>query len=216
MSNTMLPILLLVHQGIYADFFRFTQWDSPNPSTFNVDWMTGNGDCNITYAQFTDFSQSNMFDLRYCNYQKDLFHGVMPNAQFGDTAAVPLSGGSGSSVYRELCVSRHFLSFCCNGDYKQCATELYVRKIEDFYNYLERMKLARWYEEQQVYFEKDYALGEDMIFFYDNVNLDPEEIKNSLAYQKYEIETISKSKGRQEFLVCPPTESDYYLPGPLS
>ncbi|QIR82335.1 major capsid protein [Chicken microvirus mg7_7] len=87
---------LLAYQKIYADFFRFTQWESPNPSTFNVDWMTGNGDCNVSSAQFTDFSQSNMFDLRYCNYQKDLFHGIMPNAQFGDTAAVPLSGGSGS------------------------------------------------------------------------------------------------------------------------
>ena len=87
---------LLAYQKIYADFFRFTQWESPNPSTFNVDWMTGNGDCNISSAQFTDFSQSNMFDLRYCNYQKDLFHGIMPNAQFGDTAAVPVGLGSGS------------------------------------------------------------------------------------------------------------------------
>lgn len=87
---------LLAYQKIYADFFRFTQWESPNPSTFNVDWMTGNGDCNVSSAQFTDFSQSNMFDLRYCNYQKDLFHGIMPNAQFGDTAAVPLGAGSGS------------------------------------------------------------------------------------------------------------------------
>lgn len=88
---------LLAYQKIYADFFRFTQWESPNPSTFNVDWMTGNGDCNISSAQFTDFSQSNMFDLRYCNYQKDLFHGIMPNAQFGDTAAVPLNISSTST-----------------------------------------------------------------------------------------------------------------------
>lgn len=94
---------LLAYQKIYADFFRFTQWESPNPSTFNVDWMTGNGDCNVSSAQFTDFSQSTMFDLRYCNYQKDLFHGIMPNAQFGDTAAVPLGGGSVSgSLSREF------------------------------------------------------------------------------------------------------------------
>ena len=97
---------LLAYQKIYADFFRFTQWESPNPSTFNVDWMTGNGDCNISSAQFTDFSQSNMFDLRYCNYQKDLFHGIMPNAQFGDTAAVPLGGSSGdSTVYENIVTS---------------------------------------------------------------------------------------------------------------
>ena len=89
---------LLAYQKIYADFFRFTQWESPNPSTFNVDWMTGNGDCNVSSSQFTDFSQSNMFDLRYCNYQKDLFHGIMPNAQFGDTAAVPLGSGGSLSL----------------------------------------------------------------------------------------------------------------------
>ena len=97
---------LLAYQKIYADFFRFTQWESPNPSTFNVDWMTGNGDCNISSAQFTDFSQSSMFDLRYCNYQKDLFHGIMPSAQFGDTAAVPFAGISLSpetvSVYESI------------------------------------------------------------------------------------------------------------------
>ena len=98
---------LLAYQKIYADFFRFTQWESPNPSTFNVDWMTGNGDCNISSAQFTDFSQSNMFDLRYCNYQKDLFHGIMPNAQFGDTVAVPIGSGSSGdpTVYSNVVTS---------------------------------------------------------------------------------------------------------------
>lgn len=96
---------LLAYQKIYADFFRFTQWESPNPSTFNVDWMTGNGDCNISSAQFTDFSQSTMFDLRYCNYQKDLFHGIMPNAQFGDTAAVPLNITSSSPAPYQFVLS---------------------------------------------------------------------------------------------------------------
>ena len=85
---------LLAYQKIYSDFYRYTQWESPNPSTFNVDWMTGNGDTAIAASQFTDFSQSTMFDLRYCNYQKDLFHGIMPQAQFGSTAAVPLGSGS--------------------------------------------------------------------------------------------------------------------------
>ena len=90
---------LLAYQKIYADFFRFSQWESPNPSTFNVDWMKGDGlDSVIQPNQFTDFSQNTMFDLRYCNYQKDLFHGIMPNAQFGSTAAVPInvSGQAGN------------------------------------------------------------------------------------------------------------------------
>ena len=90
---------LLAYQKIYADFFRYTQWESPNPSTFNVDWMTGNNDTVLQASSFTNYDSNTMFDLRYCNYQKDLFHGIMPNAQFGETAAVPIGGSSsGSSV----------------------------------------------------------------------------------------------------------------------
>lgn len=93
---------LLAYQKIYADFFRFTQWESPNPSSFNVDWMTGNGDLSLSSASFTDYSNETMFDLRYCNYQKDMFHGIMPNAQFGSTAAVPLTASfpSGGLAYQ--------------------------------------------------------------------------------------------------------------------
>ena len=32
---------LLAYQKIYADFFRDQQWEKPDPSTFNVDYMTG-------------------------------------------------------------------------------------------------------------------------------------------------------------------------------
>lgn len=96
---------LLAYQKIYSDFYRYTQWESPNPSTFNVDWMTGNGDTAISSTQFTDFSQSTMFDLRYCNYQKDLFHGIMPQAQFGSTAAVPLGSGSNSLDVSTVAIS---------------------------------------------------------------------------------------------------------------
>lgn len=90
---------LLAYQKIYADFFRYTQWESPNPSTFNVDWMKGNGDTTLKSSQFTVFAGNTMFDMRYCNYQKDLFHGLMPNAQFGETAVVPIEGTSLSGTY---------------------------------------------------------------------------------------------------------------------
>lgn len=95
---------LLAYQKIYADFFRFTQWESPNPSTFNVDWMSGVvGDAGISIdaTQLNIGSARTMFDLRYCNYQKDLFHGIMPNAQFGDTAAVPIGGAGSLSVQKD-------------------------------------------------------------------------------------------------------------------
>ena len=33
----------------------------------------------------------NMFDLRYCNWQKDLFHGLVPHQQYGTSAVVQTS-----------------------------------------------------------------------------------------------------------------------------
>ena len=88
---------LLAYQKIYADFFRYTQWERSNPSTFNVDWMTGSGDTELKSSQFTDFTGYTMFDLRYCNYQKDLFHGVLPNAQYGETASLSLGSSNVSA-----------------------------------------------------------------------------------------------------------------------
>lgn len=92
---------LLAYQKIYSDFFRYTQWESPNPSTFNVDWMVGDGDTTLSSSQFTSYLDENtMFDLRYCNLQKDMFHGIMPRAQFGSESVVAL-GGSDPDAYQQ-------------------------------------------------------------------------------------------------------------------
>ncbi|WP_402845636.1 major capsid protein [Microbacterium sp. GXS0129] len=84
---------LLAYQKIYSDYFRNQQWEKPNPSTFNCDYMTGSSDMNVQIPVSSSdsfFANYNMFDLRYCNWQKDLYHGVLPQAQYGDTAVVPL------------------------------------------------------------------------------------------------------------------------------
>jgi capsid protein (F protein) len=88
-SNLQLNIYgLLAYQKIYADFYRDSQWEKISPSTFNVDYMDGR-DMNLDISGSTRFSENyNMFDLRYCNWQKDLFHGVVPRAQYGDVATV--------------------------------------------------------------------------------------------------------------------------------
>lgn len=92
---------LLAYQKIYSDFFRYTQWESPNPSTFNVDWMVGDGDTTLSSSQFSSYLDENtMFDLRYCNLQKDMFHGIMPRAQFGSESVVAL-GGSDPDAYQQ-------------------------------------------------------------------------------------------------------------------
>lgn len=83
---------LMAYQKIYADFYRYTQWEATNPSTFNCDYVKGTSDLNLNISTYPDSADINFFDLRYCNYMKDLFHGVLPQAQFGSEAVVPLSG----------------------------------------------------------------------------------------------------------------------------
>lgn len=82
---------LLAYQKIYSDYFRYTQWERSNPSTFNVDYIKGTNDLNLDITELSHYPDFNFFDLRYCNYQKDLFHGVVPVAQYGSAASVPVN-----------------------------------------------------------------------------------------------------------------------------
>lgn len=82
---------LLAYQKIYSDFYRDSQWERISPSTFNVDYLDGS-DMSLD-SSFTDFfyHNYNFFDLRYCNWQKDLFHGVLPHQQYGETAVASIT-----------------------------------------------------------------------------------------------------------------------------
>lgn len=92
------PFPLMTYQKIYADYNRYTQWERTNPSTFNMNYITGNGDLNLDLmvSGFTD--TFNFLDLRYSNWQKDLFHGVLPVAQYGEASVVPMSGSLTGSI----------------------------------------------------------------------------------------------------------------------
>lgn len=81
---------LLAYQKIYADFFRDSQWERISPSTFNVDYLSGES-MKIDFSSTNFVNNYNFFDLRYCNWQKDLFHGVLPRQQYGSTATVQTS-----------------------------------------------------------------------------------------------------------------------------
>lgn len=83
---------LLAYQKIYADFYRYTQWETTNPSTFNCDYVKGTADLNLNISSYSKSADINYFDVRYCNYMKDLFHGVLPQAQFGSEAVSPING----------------------------------------------------------------------------------------------------------------------------
>lgn len=85
---------LLAYQKIYQDFYRWSQWEKSDPTAYNVDYYEGHGNLfgsglSSTVPSSADYWQrDNMFSLRYCNWNKDMFMGVLPNSQFGDLAIV--------------------------------------------------------------------------------------------------------------------------------
>lgn len=91
MPDAVSAIPLLAYQKIYYDMYRNTQWEDNQPYNYNVDYLTTSS----TLLSFDTSTNPNgfwdnptIFDLRYSNYPKDLFFGVMPESQSGDIAEV--------------------------------------------------------------------------------------------------------------------------------
>ena len=98
-NNLKLSILpLLAYQHVYADYFRFTQWERTNPSTFNIDYVKGTNDLNVDLSQSSFINNYNFLDLRYSNFNKDMFLGVLPNSQYGEESSVDLGGTSSGAI----------------------------------------------------------------------------------------------------------------------
>lgn len=90
---------LAAYQKVYADFFRFTQWEKNQPYTYNFDWYSGgNILASLTNLDLAKkyYSDDNLFTLRYANWPKDMFMGVMPDSQLGDVSIVDASGSEGT------------------------------------------------------------------------------------------------------------------------
>jgi hypothetical protein len=90
---------LAAYQKVYADFFRFTQWEKNQPYTYNFDWYSGgNVLASLTSRELVKkyYSDDNLFTLRYANWPKDMFMGVMPDSQLGDVSIVDASGSEGT------------------------------------------------------------------------------------------------------------------------
>lgn len=88
------PFPLLAYQKIYQDYFRNSQWESAYAPSFNIDYISGAANSlNLPISSLVSQSDviENMFDMRYTNWNKDLFMGVLPNSQYGDAASVMLN-----------------------------------------------------------------------------------------------------------------------------
>lgn len=92
---------ILAYQKIYQDFFRWSQWENANPSSYNVDYFSGISPRLIDSlpAIGADYWKSDtMFDLKYCNWNKDMLMGVLPNSQFGDVAVIDIANSGASDI----------------------------------------------------------------------------------------------------------------------
>ena len=92
-NNTVNLFPLWAYQKIYQDFFRWSQWENSNPSSYNVDYFSGINSLlvsSLPEASSDYWKSDTMFDLKYCNWNKDMLMGVLPNSQFGDVAVINL------------------------------------------------------------------------------------------------------------------------------
>lgn len=98
----------LAYKKFCQDYFRYSQWQSSSPYLWNIDYYTGVQQKlfqNIPPAGDSYWSNNTMFDLEYCNWNKDMFMGVLPDAQFGDVATIDTGGLSSRDLYVEAKLS---------------------------------------------------------------------------------------------------------------
>lgn len=70
----------LAYQKIYYDFFSNGQWEKHKAYAYNVDYWPGTGQISLV---------KDMVQLRYANYPKDYFMGMLPSSQYGSVAVLP-------------------------------------------------------------------------------------------------------------------------------
>lgn len=71
---------LFTYQKIYYDFYSNSQWEKHLAYTYNVDYWDGKSPLTVS---------GDMLKLRYANYPKDYFMGVLPASQYGSVAILP-------------------------------------------------------------------------------------------------------------------------------
>jgi hypothetical protein len=79
-SQTVNALPFLAYQKIYYDFFSHSQWEKHKAYAYNVDYWSGAGNISLV---------TDMVQLRYANYPKDYFMGMLPASQYGSVAVLP-------------------------------------------------------------------------------------------------------------------------------
>ena len=84
---------LLAYHKICNDHYRNEKWQSFQPWTCNIDYVTPSDNMNAkSFVNITSFTwlMSSIIDLENANLPLDYFTSVLPRAQYGDESAVPV------------------------------------------------------------------------------------------------------------------------------
>ena len=95
---------LLAYKKFCQDYFRYSQWQDSCPYLWNIDYYTGTQQSLFSAlppAGDKYWESNTMFDLEYCNWNKDMFMGVLPDTQFGDVASIGTGGLKSQDLYVE-------------------------------------------------------------------------------------------------------------------
>lgn len=109
----------LAYKKFCQDYFRYSQWQSSSPYLWNIDYYTGTQQqlfSNIPAASNPYWDSNTMFDLEYCNWNKDIFMGILPDTQFGDVATIDTGGLKSQDLYVEARISSSSTSRTYLGD----------------------------------------------------------------------------------------------------
>lgn len=98
----------LAYKKFCQDYFRYSQWQNSSPYLWNIDYFTGTTQqlfASIPASGDSYWQNNTLFDLEYCNWNKDMFMGVLPDAQFGDVATIDTGGLKSQDLYVEARIS---------------------------------------------------------------------------------------------------------------
>lgn len=90
----------LAYKKFCQDYFRYSQWQDSSPYLWNIDYYTGVQQTlfpAIPSLSDSYWQNNTMFDLEYCNWNKDMFMGVLPDTQFGDVATIGVDVSAGAA-----------------------------------------------------------------------------------------------------------------------